>query len=181
MRCGLLANALRGRSQNSRNSRRAGGGGPCDRELAGAPWPSPPRHCATRIARGIVRFRSELPADGRTEHGPRLGPQPAHPSGDDDRHHRPRIPFGQRAFAAAVSDERHDALQRLERRVDVLEQMVRRLLAAGTTTERITPAPLPPPVAPPPAPLPPRPQTPTYPPPPAAPPPPQPWVAPRRP
>jgi uncharacterized membrane protein len=34
-----------------------------------------------------------------------------------------------------------DALQRLERRVEVLEQMVRRLLAAGAAPERITPAP----------------------------------------
>src|SRR2546427_11095252 len=170
MRCGLLANALRGRSQNSRNSRRAGGGGPCDRELAGAPWPSPPRHCATRNARGIVRFRSELPADGRTEHGPRLGPQPAHPSGDDDRHHRPRIPFGQRTFAAAVSDERHDALQRLERRVDVLEQMVRRLPAPRTPPGRPTPRPPPPPAPPPPPPPPRRPHTPPTPPPPAPPP-----------
>jgi uncharacterized membrane protein len=34
-----------------------------------------------------------------------------------------------------------DALQRLERRVEVLEQMVRRLLAAGPAPERITPAP----------------------------------------
>jgi len=39
-----------------------------------------------------------------------------------------------------VSDEQHDALQRLERRVEVLEQMVRRLLTAGTAPERITPA-----------------------------------------
>src|SRR3989449_6389777 len=41
-------------------------------------------------------------------------------------HHGPRIPVGQRPRAAAVSDEQHDALRRLERRVDVLEQMVRR-------------------------------------------------------
>ena len=39
-----------------------------------------------------------------------------------------------------MSDEQHDALQRLERRVEVLEQMVRRLLTAGTAPERITPA-----------------------------------------
>jgi len=44
-----------------------------------------------------------------------------------------------------VSDEQHDALQRLERRVEVLEQMVRRLVAAGAAPERIAspPAPLP--------------------------------------
>src|SRR2546422_3299712 len=88
-------------------------------------------------------------------------------------HHGPRIPVGQRPRAAAVSDEQHDALRRLERRVDVLEQMVRRLLAAGAPPERITPAPQPPPLAPPPAPLPPPPQPPTHPPPPAPPPPPQ--------
>jgi len=40
-----------------------------------------------------------------------------------------------------VSDEQHDALQRLERRVEVLEQMVRRLLAPGAAPDRITPAP----------------------------------------
>jgi len=39
-----------------------------------------------------------------------------------------------------VSDEQGDALQRLERRVEVLEQMVRRLLTAGTAPERIPPA-----------------------------------------
>jgi len=49
-----------------------------------------------------------------------------------------------------VSDEQHDALQRLERRVEVLEQMVRRLLASGAASERITAAPAPP--APPPLP-----------------------------
>ena len=44
-----------------------------------------------------------------------------------------------------MSDEQHDALQRLERRVEVLEQMVRRLVAAGAAPERIAspPAPLP--------------------------------------
>jgi hypothetical protein len=44
-----------------------------------------------------------------------------------------------------VSEEQHDALQRLERRVEVLEQMVRRLVAAGAAPERIAspPAPLP--------------------------------------
>src|SRR2546422_6168978 len=57
------------------------------------------------------------------------------------RSHRPRIPVGQRPRAAAVSDEQHGALRRLERRVDVLEQMVRRPLAAGAPAERITPAP----------------------------------------
>jgi len=50
-----------------------------------------------------------------------------------------------------------DALQRLERRVEVLEQMVRRLLAAGPAPERITPAPERPAVA---SPHPPLPQTP---------------------
>ena len=39
-----------------------------------------------------------------------------------------------------MSDEHDSALQRLERRVEVLEQMVRRLLAAGAAPERITPA-----------------------------------------
>ena len=67
-----------------------------------------------------------------------------------------------------MSDERHDALQRLERRVDVLEQMVRRLLAAGTATERITPAPEPLAVAPPAAPIPRRHEPHSYSPPPAA-------------
>ena len=36
-----------------------------------------------------------------------------------------------------MSEEQHDALQRLERRVEVLEQMVRRLVAAGAAPERI--------------------------------------------
>src|SRR6266566_9067608 len=61
-----------------------------------------------------------------------------------------------------------DALRRLERRVDVLEQMVRRLLASGTATERITPAPEPPAVAPPAAPIPRRHEPRSYSPPPAA-------------
>jgi uncharacterized membrane protein len=39
-----------------------------------------------------------------------------------------------------VSDQQHDALQRLERRVEVLEQMVRQLLGAGAAPERISPA-----------------------------------------
>ena len=62
-----------------------------------------------------------------------------------------------------MSDEQHDALQRLERRVDVLEHMVRRLLAAGTAPapERITPAPEPSAVASPAAPV-PRPPRPAW-------------------
>ena len=40
-----------------------------------------------------------------------------------------------------MSDEQHDALQRLERRVEVLEQMVRRLLAVGAVPEHITATP----------------------------------------
>ena len=36
-----------------------------------------------------------------------------------------------------MSDQQHEALQRLERRVEVLEQMVRRLLAPGAAPERI--------------------------------------------
>src|SRR5205823_3145261 len=54
-----------------------------------------------------------------------------------------RIPFRQRV-ASPVSDEQYDALQRLERRVEVLEQVVRRLLASGAAAERITAAPAPP-------------------------------------
>ena len=53
-----------------------------------------------------------------------------------------------------MSDQQHEALQRLERRVDVLEQIVRRLLAAGAAPERITPAPERPAVAAPTAPVP---------------------------
>jgi len=60
-----------------------------------------------------------------------------------------------------VSDEQHDALRRLERRVDVLEQMVRRLIGAGAAPERITPAPEPPAVASPAAPI-SRPHEPTW-------------------
>ncbi len=52
-----------------------------------------------------------------------------------------------------MSDEQPDALRRLERRVEVLEQMVRRLLAAGAAPERIAPAPDPAVVASPVAPL----------------------------
>ena len=60
-----------------------------------------------------------------------------------------------------MSDEQHDALRRLERRVDVLEQMVRRLIGAGAAPERITPAPEPPAVASPAAPI-SRPHEPTW-------------------
>src|SRR5256886_773936 len=132
------------------------------------------RHRAPRSPGRAVRLRDELPANGGSGDRARLDPRSRHPGGDDDRHHRPRIPVGQRPRAAAVSDEQHDALQRLERRVDVLEQMVRRLRAARTATQRTTPAPETPPVAPPPPPPPPRPQTPRpSPPPPSAPHPPQ--------
>ena len=67
-----------------------------------------------------------------------------------------------------MSDEHHDALQRLERRVEVLEQMVRRLLGAGAAPERIAPEPQRPAVASPPAPLSPPPERPRYSPPPTA-------------
>ena len=61
-----------------------------------------------------------------------------------------------------MSQEQHDALQRLERRVEVLEQMVRRLLATGATPERITAAPERPAVASPPVPLSRPPERPRY-------------------
>ena len=60
-----------------------------------------------------------------------------------------------------MSDEQHDALQRLERRVAVLEQMMRRLLAAGAAPERIAPAPEPRAVASPAEPI-PRPHEPAW-------------------
>ena len=61
-----------------------------------------------------------------------------------------------------MSDAPHDALQRLERRVEVLEQMMRRLLATGAAPERITPEPERRTVAPPLAPLPKPPDRPHY-------------------
>jgi len=64
-----------------------------------------------------------------------------------------------------VSEEQHDALRRLERRVEVLEQVVRRLLPAGAAPERVTPAPESPPVT---APRPQPPERPRHSPPPAA-------------
>ncbi len=67
-----------------------------------------------------------------------------------------------------MSEAPNDALQRLERRVEVLEQMVRRLLAAGAAPQTFTPEPERPAVAPPRAPLPRLPERPRYSPPPAA-------------
>ncbi|HYS21739.1 MAG TPA: DUF2339 domain-containing protein, partial [Gemmatimonadales bacterium] len=67
-------------------------------------------------------------------------------------HHRLGIPRGDRSLASSVSDAPHDALQRLERRVEVLEQMMRRLVAPGAAAERISAAPEPAAVASPPAP-----------------------------
>jgi uncharacterized membrane protein len=62
-----------------------------------------------------------------------------------------------------VSDQQHDALQRLERRVEVLEQMVRQLLGAGAAPERISPASPPAALPRPPQPTPYRaPETPRY-------------------
>jgi len=62
-------------------------------------------------------------------------------------------PRGDRSLASSVSDAPHDALQRLERRVEVLEQMMRRLVAPGAAAERISAAPQPAAVASPPTPL----------------------------
>ena len=66
-----------------------------------------------------------------------------------------------------MSEEQHDALQRLERRVEVLEQMVRRLVASGAAPEPVTPTPESPPVTAP-APLPRPPERPRHSPPPTA-------------
>jgi len=55
-----------------------------------------------------------------------------------------------------VSDEQRDALQRLERRVEVLEQMVRRLLPARATPDVVPPSDRPRAAAAAPAPDPPR-------------------------
>ncbi len=67
-----------------------------------------------------------------------------------------------------MSDAPHDALQRLERRVEVLEQMMRRLVAPGAAVQRISAAPEPAAVASPPAPLARPPERPHYSPPPAS-------------
>src|SRR5213076_3010690 len=99
------------------------------------------RHCSARPAGRTVRLRDELPADGGASDRARLGSRSRHPDRGHDRHYGPRIPLGGRNAASTVSDQQHEALQRLERRVDVLEQIVRRLLAAGAAPERITPAP----------------------------------------
>jgi len=62
-----------------------------------------------------------------------------------------------------VSEQQPDELQRLERRVEVLEQLVRQLLAAGAVPERITPGSPPAPLRRPPQPTPSRaPDTPRY-------------------
>src|SRR2546425_3667640 len=103
-----------------------------------------------------VRLRDELPSDGGASDRARLGPRSRHPRSGHDRHYRPRIPLGGRGAASAVSDPQHEALQRLERRVEVLEQVVRRLLAAGAAPERITEAPPPAPLPRPAQPEPPR-------------------------
>src|SRR6266850_2419150 len=101
------------------------------------------RHRPPRSAGRAVRLRDELPADGGASNRAGVGPRSRDSGSGDDRHHRPRIPVDQRPRAAAVSDEQHDALQRLERRVEVLEQMVRRLVAAGAAPQRIPPPPAP--------------------------------------
>ena len=67
-----------------------------------------------------------------------------------------------------MSDAPHDALQRLERRVEVLEQMMRQLVAPGGAAERISAVPEPAAVASPPAPLARPPERPHYSPPPAS-------------
>jgi len=67
-----------------------------------------------------------------------------------------------------VSDAPHDALQRLERRVEVLERMMRKLIAADFVPERISPTPEPAAVDSPRAPLSRPPERPHYSPPPAA-------------
>src|SRR5437867_4231995 len=165
---GIVADAARRRGRDGRYRRGAGRGRPGDGQRPHPARTRAARHRSPRSPGRAVRLRDELPANGGSGDRTRLGPRSRHPGGGDDRHHRPRISVGQRPRAAAVSDEQHDALRRLERRVDVLEQMVRRLLTAGAPAERITPAPEAPAVASPAAPI-PRPHEPrTYSPPPAA-------------
>src|ERR1041385_8313475 len=153
---GIVADAARRRGRVGRHRRGAGRGRPTDGKRPHPARTRAARHRSPRSPGRAVRLRDELPANGGSGDRARLGPRSRHPYGGDHRHHGPGIPVGQRPprpRAPAVSDEQHDALRRLERRVDVLEQMVRRLLAAGAAPERITPAPEPPAVASPAAPI----------------------------
>src|SRR5437870_4536284 len=137
---GIVADAARRRGRDGRHRRGAGRGRPSDRQCPHPARTRAARHCSPRSLGRAVRLRDELPADGGASDRARLGSRPRHPGSGDDRHHGPRIAVGDRPLATAVSDEQGDALQRLERRVEVLEQMVRRLLTAGAAPERITPA-----------------------------------------
>src|SRR5467141_2569804 len=142
----VLADATRGRGRDGRHRRRTGRGRAGHGQRAHPARARPARHRPPRSAGRAVRLRDELPADGGASNRAGLGPRSRDPGSGHDRHHRARIPFGDRSPpAASVSEEQHDALQRLERRVEVLEQMVRRLVAAGAAPERIAspPAPLP--------------------------------------
>src|ERR1041385_4764026 len=153
---GIVADAARRRGRVGRHRRGAGRGRPTDGKRPHPARTRAARHRSPRSPGRVVRLRDELPANGGSGDRARLGPRSRHPYGGDHRHRGPGTPVAQpppRPRPPAVSDEQHDALRRLERRVDVLEQMVRRLLAAGAAPERITPAPEPPAVASPAAPI----------------------------
>src|SRR6266550_3488865 len=158
----MVAHPVRRRRRIGRSRRRAGRRGTGDGQRTHPAGPRAARHRSPRLAGRAVRLRDELPSDGGAADRARLGPRSRHPDGGHDRHYGPRLPRRGRSPAVLVSDEHHDALQRLERRVEVLEQMVRRVLAGGAAPERIAPEPQRPAVASPPAPLSPPPERPRY-------------------
>src|SRR5438445_4824559 len=139
-RRGVLAHAVRGRGDDARHRRRSRRGRPGDGQPAHPAGTRVARHCPARSAGRAVRLRDELPSDGGASDRARMGPRSRHPRSGHDRHYGPRFPLGGRGAGSAVSDQQHEGLQRLERRVEVLEQMVRQLLAAGAAPERITTA-----------------------------------------
>src|SRR5207244_10857912 len=129
-----------------------GGGSSPQRQHSSAAGPLVARHGPAGVAGRPVRLRDDLPADGRAPHGARLRARPRHPRGGHARDHRLRLAPASCGAPrpTLVSDEQREALHRLERRVEVLEQMMRRLLAPGAAPEPIATLPEPRPATPPP-------------------------------
>src|SRR3954465_4000067 len=105
------------------------GGGGCrrarDRGPARADGPDTPTHSLTRPADRCIRFRDVLPADGGPRNRIRLDSRSCHSCGRDGCDHSGRL-----AQPRSRDDMNEDRFEQLERRIAVLEKLVRQLLTA---------------------------------------------------
>src|SRR5690242_3253986 len=124
----LLAGPVRRRRHRAGHRRGAGGGGARERQHPRSFEPRATRHGLAGSVGWAVRLRHALHSDGLSPNRAGVGARSRDPGRRHARDHHLGVAPRGRHFLS-VSEERRAELERLERRVEVLELMMRRLLA----------------------------------------------------